>query len=70
MISFEEFVNKNNILNIDYLKLNIEGSEYELLDHIIDTGFIKNINHIQIRFHNFVPEAEKGGYKKEDEKNS
>lgn len=59
VISFEEFVNKNNILNIDYLKLNIEGSEYELLDHIIDTGFIININHIQVQFHNFVPEAEK-----------
>ena len=41
MISFKDFIDENKITNIDYLKLNIEGSEYELLEHIIEIGFIK-----------------------------
>ncbi len=59
VISFKDFIDENKITNIDYLKLNIEGSEYELLEHIIEIGFIKNINHIQVQFHNFVPDAGK-----------
>lgn len=36
---------------IAVLKLNVEGSEYELLDHIISAGLHKNILHIQVQFH-------------------
>lgn len=44
--------------NIDLLKMNIEGAEYSLLEHIIDTGLIKNIHYLQVQFHNFVDDAE------------
>lgn len=36
---------------VGVLKLNVEGSEYELLDHIISAGLHKNIRHIQVQFH-------------------
>ncbi len=41
----------NKILNreIALLKINIEGDEYELIDHIY--GKLKNINNIQVQFH-------------------
>ena len=39
--------------------MNIEGSEYQLMKHIIETTFIKNIDHIQIQFHNYVDGSKK-----------
>ena len=36
-----EVIDVLGIVKIDLLKLNIEGSEYELLDHLIDTGTIE-----------------------------
>ena len=57
--SFIEFVNNNSIKKIHLLYMNIEGSEYQLLKHIIETNFIKNIDHIQIQFHNYVEGSKK-----------
>ena len=54
MRSFQNFIQENSIKKIDLLYMNIEGSEYKLLNHIIETGFIENINHLQVQFHNFV----------------
>ena len=54
MKSFYNFVLDNSIERIDLMYMNIEGSEYELLEHIIESGYIKNIKHLQIQFHNFV----------------
>jgi len=56
---FKCFVTDNNITNIDYVYMNIEGSEYKLLNHIIDTGYIHNIQNLQIQFHNYLPNAKK-----------
>lgn len=39
---------------IDLLKINIEGGEYELLENLIENDLIKNIDNIQIQFHDFV----------------
>lgn len=39
---------------IDLLKINIEGGEYEVLENLIENDLIKNINNIQIQFHDFV----------------
>lgn len=41
----------------DLVKINIEGDEYELLNYLISSGVIENISHIQIQFHEFVPNA-------------
>jgi FkbM family methyltransferase len=39
---------------IDLLKINTEGSEYELLDRIIKKGFQGNFKNILVQFHTFV----------------
>lgn len=52
------FFQENNIKEIDLIKINIEGGEYDLLDHLIESGAITMINNLQIQFHNFFPEAE------------
>ncbi len=39
------------------IKLNIEGGEYPLLENLIATNHIKDIAHIQVQFHDFVPNA-------------
>jgi FkbM family methyltransferase len=39
------------------VKINIEGGEYELLERLIATGLVGRIEHLQIQFHRFVPDA-------------
>ena len=51
---FEEL----NVNKIDLLKVNIEGSEYDLMPHIIEEKLIERINNIQIQFHIFISDAE------------
>ena len=50
---------ENNIKHIGLMKINIEGAEYDLLVHLIETSYIGRINNIQIQFHDFVKDAEK-----------
>ena len=57
LVCFDEFVRTNKISKIDLIKINIEGGEYDLLDHILDTGQIRRITNLQIQFHDFVPNA-------------
>ena len=52
------FMEEQKIETIDLMKINIEGGEYDLLDHLIASGFIAHIKNIQIQFHDFVPDAE------------
>lgn len=54
---FIEVMNEYNVKKIKLLKINIEGCEYDLLDHIIDKGYVSNIANIQVQFHDFFPNA-------------
>lgn len=58
LVDIIEFLNNNSFTKIDLLKLNIEGSEYDILDRLLDSGWINNIEHIQVQFHDFVENAE------------
>lgn len=53
-----EVINEIGINKVDLLKLNIEGSEYDLLDKLISSGKIEFIDKLQIQFHDNVDEAE------------
>jgi FkbM family methyltransferase len=53
-----DYLRDHSILPIDLLKINIEGAEYDLLDHLIESGLISAIRNIQVQFHDFVPDAE------------
>lgn len=37
--------------NIKVCKVNIEGAEYLVIDHLIETGAIDNIGNLQVQFH-------------------
>ncbi len=50
---FDEFM----ISSVSLMKINIEGGEYDLLEHLISTNLIKNIQNLQIQFHDFFPDA-------------
>jgi FkbM family methyltransferase len=52
-----DFMRENSIKKIDLMKINIEGGEYDLLEHLIDSDFIRNIDNVQIQFHDFVSDA-------------
>ena len=57
LVKAMEFLSEHHINHIDLIKINIEGGEYDLLDHLIASGWVKNISNIQVQFHNFVPDA-------------
>jgi FkbM family methyltransferase len=57
LVNALEFVKNNNINTIDLMKINIEGGEYELIEHFIESEFIKEIRDIQVQFHEFVSDA-------------
>ncbi len=41
---------------VDLLCLNCEGSEYTILERLLDTGFISRIRNISVQFHTVVPD--------------
>ncbi|WP_153557927.1 FkbM family methyltransferase [Roseimaritima sediminicola] len=55
--SISRFIETHRIEQVALLKLNIEGGEYELLEHLIDSGLISRFRDIQVQFHWFVPGA-------------
>lgn len=59
LVDSKDFFSEYNILKIDLMKINIEGGEYDLLEHLISTGDVNKIVNIQVQFHDFVPDAEK-----------
>jgi FkbM family methyltransferase len=50
----DSFMKEYNIQHIDLLKLNIEGSEYDVLEDIIEKKLHHVIENIQIQFHVFI----------------
>jgi len=42
----------------DLMKINIEGAEYEVMQRLIETDWIKKIKNIQIQFHDVGPDSE------------
>lgn len=59
LVAASEFFTTHDISDIALMKINIEGGEFELLEHLIDTGLVKQIANIQVQFHYFVCDAEK-----------
>lgn len=56
-LDIKEFLDLYNISHIDLLKLNIEGSEFEVLEKLIELNFIPNITNIQIQYHSYFPNS-------------
>ncbi len=45
------------IAEIDLLKVNIEGAEYDLFDRLIETGWLPRIRLVSVQFHEWHPKA-------------
>jgi FkbM family methyltransferase len=58
LVAFSDFIKAEGIANIDLMKVNIEGGEYDLLNHVLDAGLIDMIADLQVQFHSFVEGAE------------
>lgn len=53
----QAFLKEQGIDQIDLMKINIEGGEYELLEYLIATGIVQKVKNIQVQFHHFMPNA-------------
>jgi FkbM family methyltransferase len=42
---------------IGCMKVNIEGSEYELIDRMLETDLVRRVRTFVVQFHDFVPDA-------------
>jgi FkbM family methyltransferase len=58
LVRAADFLRANNLGQIDVIKINIEGAEYDLLDHLIETNCVATMKNIQVQFHDFVADAE------------
>lgn len=58
LIEAREFFSDNDFEFIDLMKINIEGGEYDLLEHLIASNLVNKIRNIQVQFHDFIPDAE------------
>lgn len=58
LVSITEFLRQEFVEEIDLMKINIEGGEYKLLEHLVNEGIVMRIRNIQVQFHDFVPDAE------------
>jgi FkbM family methyltransferase len=54
-----DFINEQSISDIDLIKINIEGAEYNLLEDLIAADYISRFKNIQVQFHDFVVEHAK-----------
>jgi len=57
IVAASEFFDERFPGMIDLMKINIEGAEYELLEHLIGHGIIARLKNVQVQFHDFVPHA-------------
>lgn len=57
LVRAEDFFVANGIARVELMKINIEGGEFDLLPHLIQTGRVRAIRNLQIQFHEFVPGA-------------
>lgn len=57
LVQAAEFFEQYALHNLALMKVNIEGGEYELLEHLLVANLIPTIRDIQVQFHDCVPDA-------------
>lgn len=57
IVSFCDFFQQEGIQTVHLMKVNIEGAEFDLLDHMLDKRCLPMIENLQVQFHRFVPDA-------------
>ena len=57
LVKASDFLQNIGIESVDLLKINIEGGEYDLLEHLLAVGFVGHCRNIQVQFHDLIPDA-------------
>jgi FkbM family methyltransferase len=57
IVDVAEWIESHGITEIDLMKVNIEGGEYELLERLIETDLIRIVRNIQVQFHKIERES-------------
>ena len=55
--TLERILDQWNLKEVNLLQVNIEGDEYELLQHMIDTELIDRFKNLQVQFHLGIKDA-------------
>lgn len=58
LVKISDFMRENAIERVDLMDINIEGSEYDLIEDLITSGEIAKVENVQVQFHWFVENAE------------
>lgn len=58
LLSPEEIFTMLGLKRVDLMKLNIEGSEFDVLDRLIETGLVSRMEHIQVQWHSVIQNAQ------------
>ncbi len=58
LVDAKDWFDSNPTPRVDFMKINIEGGEYELLERLIETELISRVMHLHIQFHNIAPDSE------------
>lgn len=51
----KQWIEQAGLEEVALIKLNIEGGEYELLERLIEIGFVSKVRDLQIQFHDISP---------------
>ncbi len=51
IVDVREWLAEHGIEQVDLMKVNIEGGEFELLERLLETGLISRIRDLQVQFH-------------------
>ena len=57
LVKIDYFLDQHRISNIDLIKINIEGGEFDLLEYLIKSEKKLLFKNIQVQFHDFIPNA-------------
>lgn len=57
MLSAFDFFTQEKLERVGLMKINIEGSEYELLEHLAQSNLLKNIDNLLVQFHDIAPDS-------------
>lgn len=50
-INLEQVLNDNKIDEVDFLKMDCEGSEHEIIPHLVESGLFKKIKNLSLELH-------------------
>jgi FkbM family methyltransferase len=57
LVRAADFMAGHGISRVDLMKVNVEGGEFDLLDHLLEQGLMERIANLQVQFHDVVPDA-------------